>query len=726
MRIFMREPSFAFGPFLFDPNSRILRKGDAEIPLPPRVTGVLDVLLRRAGDVVPRQDLIDSVWKDAFVTDTSLAEAVSVLRQALADDPQSPAFIQTMHRRGYRFVAPVELAPRLRTDIDRRPVGAEFDAGSQREEAPAVREAVRPSIARELVPWSAAVIFAVLAAAAVWTAFYRRGTPEPAVTRFAVSPAAGTSFDGRAPALAISPDAAVLAWSACDPEVCRLFIRPVNRVEPAALAGTEGAAAPFFSPDGGWLAFFADGRLKKVALSGGAPVVLAEAPDALGGVWTRGGEIVFAGSPFGGLMRISQNGGAARPLTTPDEAAGEIRHAWPALTPSGSTLFFTSVTDGGAGARGRLSVMRMDGTTGWKTLLDGIGMARAMADGALVVARGRELHAVRFDSQRAALAGATQVLPFTAALAGGGAQFAAGGGAIAVAAPAADAPDLAWLTATGEPILVPAGRQLRMPALSPDGARIAGFDADDPARPDIWITDLERGASTRITHEGVNVSPVWSVGSDRVFYASRTAGPFELWSRDADAATPPSRLRPSSRNAFPGSASRDALAFVQTAVATRADIWLLPLNGGAPRPVVATPFDDVAPSFSPNGALIAYQSNEPGRWEVYVVRASDGRRAVVSSSGGAGPQWTHDGSRIVYRAGGRLMQARVSDGTPDLRIGSPETLAGAVDGSAIGIDPSGRVLLQRQPRAAGEALITLNWTRELLQLLGPPAAALPR
>ena len=94
----------SFGPFAFDPQSRLLWRDGSEIALPPRVLGVLEVLLDRAGDVVPRQDLLDRVWKDAFVTDTSLAEAVSYLRSALGDDPQAPRYIQTIHRRGYRFL----------------------------------------------------------------------------------------------------------------------------------------------------------------------------------------------------------------------------------------------------------------------------------------------------------------------------------------------------------------------------------------------------------------------------------------------------------------------------------------------------------------------------------------------------------------------------------------------------------------------------------------------
>ena len=141
-----RSAVLAFGPFAFDTRTRMLARDGRELPLPPRVLGVLELLLERAGEVVPRQDLIDTVWKDAFVTDTSLAEAVSVLRQTLGDDPQSPTYIQTRHRRGYRFVAAVvespKAAPVLETPWpDPRPA----------------RVVVSPSIGGQLVPWSAAI-----------------------------------------------------------------------------------------------------------------------------------------------------------------------------------------------------------------------------------------------------------------------------------------------------------------------------------------------------------------------------------------------------------------------------------------------------------------------------------------------------------------------------------------------------------------------------------------
>src|SRR5689334_15266276 len=147
----------SFGPFAFDRQSRLLWRDGAEVALPPRVLGVLELLLDRAGQVVARQDLLDAVWKDAFVTDTSLAEAVSFLRQALGDDPQSPRYIQTVHRRGYRFVAPI-----LGSDPGSAAAVPSWGltpdphvaAASGARAVSATTEVVKPSIAWQLLPWS--------------------------------------------------------------------------------------------------------------------------------------------------------------------------------------------------------------------------------------------------------------------------------------------------------------------------------------------------------------------------------------------------------------------------------------------------------------------------------------------------------------------------------------------------------------------------------------------
>src|SRR6266540_652957 len=163
----------SFGPFAFDRQSRLLWRDGTAVALPPRVLGVLEVLLDRPGQVVARQDLLDAVWKDAFVTDTSLAEAVSFLRQALGDDPQAPRYIQTVHRRGYRFL------PTLLETPDRGLTPVPPGGGPDRGLTPgkhfalssgdrAVSATVKPSIALELLPWSVAVLCAALAISAVW------------------------------------------------------------------------------------------------------------------------------------------------------------------------------------------------------------------------------------------------------------------------------------------------------------------------------------------------------------------------------------------------------------------------------------------------------------------------------------------------------------------------------------------------------------------------------
>src|SRR5262245_22373532 len=148
----------SFGPFAFDPQSRLLWRDGAEIALPPRVLGVLELLIERSGQIVARQELLDRVWKDAFVTDTSLAEAVSFLRQALGDDPQSPRYIQTVHRRGYRFLPAVRgLTP------DQPFAGASGDRVDS-----ATRPPEKASRTWELLPWNAALVTLAVGMALMW------------------------------------------------------------------------------------------------------------------------------------------------------------------------------------------------------------------------------------------------------------------------------------------------------------------------------------------------------------------------------------------------------------------------------------------------------------------------------------------------------------------------------------------------------------------------------
>ena len=720
-----RLPCLTFGPFAFDAHTRLLSRDGREVALPPRVLGVLELLLHRAGDVVSRQELIDTVWKDAFVTDTSLAEAVSVLRQALGDEPQSPTYIQTLHRRGYRFVAPVS--------ADRPTIG---QAGAARAEAPATEPPLSPSIGGQLVPWSAAVICALLALAAVWELTRDRQAASPPAARFTVPPAPGTVFDSSAPALAISTDGTQLAWSGCDASGCRIYVRPLDRLEATVLPGTDGGQAPFFSPDGRWIAFFADGRLKKVALAGGAPVTLADAPSILGGTWADR-EIIFAGSPSGGLMRVPADGGEARPLTTPREAAGEVRHAWPALVPNQRVLLFTIDTTAVEGAPGVMGAMSLDSAASaagsqWRTLVAGIDVARAIAQDTVVFSRGPELAAMTFDPQRSATAGAPRSVVASVGTARGRAQFALSpsGSLVWAGTPASSLPSasgLAWWTPSGFQDAPDEVSRLRDATLSPDGTRVAGVNIEG-GRGDVWVTDVRRGTSTRLTHSGINASPVWSADGRTIFFASRGDGAFELWKRDAEGMQAATRLTAASgsRHALPLAVSSDGgmLAFQQTSAATHADILVLPLATGPVRTLVSGPFDDIAASFSPDAKLVAFQAADTGRWEIYLQRLHDGRRIVVSTDGGERPRWGPDG--LYFQSRGHLVRAVIS-ATDSMRVESM-TRVGDLKGSTLqGLSPDGRVLVQRDAgQAHAPAVVSLEWLREVRALLGPPAAALPR
>ena len=720
----------AFGPFVFDPDSGTLKKDGSELPLPPRVTGVLEVLLSRAGDIVLRQELMDSVWKDAFVTDTSLAEAVSVLRQALGDDPQAPSYIQTLHRRGYRWVAPVEQKPASGTADTGTAV-----RGPQEPESGTVP--VSPSIGGQLVPWSLAIVCTILAGLALRQAITTREVSAP-VARFSVAPVPGTRFDARARALAISPDSTRAIWSACDDAGCRLYLRELNRLDAVAIGGTDGAAAPFFSPDGRSVGFFASGRLKKVALGGGAPLILADAADPLGAVWTPAREIIFAGAAAG-LKVIGEAGGDAQVLTAPRPDQGEVRHVWPAHHASTNVVLFTISGGPGADGPGRLAALRLDARRNpWTVLLSGVGNCEPASDDVLVFSRGSELQAVAFDGRRGALDGAPQVILSDVASSGGAAQFAtsAAGALITVsAAPHSDKP--AFFYWSPVPTSAPAGslqdedaarvRELESASLSPDGRHIAGVDRADSARPEVWIADLERGTSSRLTHEGLNVSPVWHPDGTTIFYASSDGGTFAIYGRDADSGRPSRRLYTGAAHALPSSVSPDGsrLAFVSRDPATGLDVWALPLEGGSPQPLVRTPFDDAEALFAPRGDLLAYQSNEAGRWEVYVQRRPDERRVTVSTEGGTHPFWSADGRTLFFQSGDRLMRVTVSaDG---VSIGSPTLVKRIVEATPVGADRAGRLLWRRNRGIPSDAaVLTLQWLREARQLLGPPSASMPR
>jgi serine/threonine-protein kinase len=491
---------------------------------------------------------------------------------------------------------------------------------------------------------------------------------------------------------------------------------------------------PFYSPDGVWLGFFAGGKLKKVPLSGGSPTIVADVAQPLGAAWTPGGRIIFGSSLTGGLSQVSENGGKPEALTTPHQENGEVRHAWPALTRDGRTLFFSVATTLEEDAPSRISVAALPGQgalTGWTTLMAGVGIARPLADDLIVFARGPELQAIRVDPVTRALAGVphTQVTAVTTVE--GRAQYAVSASGSLVYVPvekgASGATRAGWSSREAPSFQpLPFNELAGLPALSKDGTRIAWAGPVEGVRTDIHVADAQRGATTRITHDGINSSPVWSPDGQRLYFARRDTGLFRVVSIDPDGGNL-SPMPAGPRDAFPGALSADGrtLAFVVAGASTKGDIWTAPTSGPpAPREVVHSPFDEMNPALSPDGALLAYQSDEGGRWDVYVQRVADGRRAVVSTNGGDRPFWSADGGAVIYRSGTSLLRAGVRAET--LTVSDPTLISELRTYTPLGVSPDGRILVDRVEGASTSAVIALHWDREARRLLGPASGEMPR
>jgi DNA-binding winged helix-turn-helix (wHTH) protein len=413
----------AFGPFTFDRASRLLSKNGVEVSLPPRVLAVLALLVERRGELVTKQELISAVWRDAFVTETSLAEAISVLRQTLGDDPQRPTYIQTLHRRGYRFVADVPAAV--------VPSPAAGGALAVESAAAGTTSTVAPAGHREpglsvLVPWLLALFAVLTAASAVWRYVDRAAPVARSPVRFEAALPPGVTVAPSGGPVAVSNDGALIAVAGCKAADCGIYLRPLSRTTPTLVAGTAGGAAPFFSPDGRSIGYFAHRRLYTIALGGGSPAAIGDAPEPLGAAWLSDGRIVFARTGGEGLFLVGERGGHVESLTVP--GAGEGGHRWPAAVPDGSAVVFT--VDAARDYAGSVSMR----TRTWGRLLDEVTAVRIPLPRYLLAQRGTDLLASTVDPHVLAIA----ALPVPVAIVDGRApapQFAMSGGGTLVIAP---------------------------------------------------------------------------------------------------------------------------------------------------------------------------------------------------------------------------------------------------------------------------------------------------
>jgi len=528
-----------------------------------------------------------------------------------------------------------------------------------------------PAIAAPLwsraLPWSVAAVFALLALVTLWHPWTK---PNPAaVVRLSADFGADGSLPTNfGPSAVLSPDGTRIALVLRDAtQKARIYLRSLDQLSATPLSGTEDARDPFFSPDSQWIAFFAETKLKKVSVQGGAAVALCDAQEPRGGTWGEDGTIVFAPNPRGALSRVSSGGGTPTVFSTLDKQTGEVTHRWPQFLPGGKAVLFTSSGHGGNYEDSDF-VVQIVSTGQKKKVLAQTGFhARFVPSGHLVYMHDDTLFAAPFDLKRLEVTG--QSMPVLEAVVNNngvaGAQFSFSQTGSFVYVPGkglANQNSIYWLESDGKTQLLREASAIYFaPAFSPDGRSLA-LNIVSSRKGDVWVYSWERDTLTRLTFaDQGNGDPAWTPDGKRIAYTvSEENGLYNISWKRADGAGDAQRLFETKYSLTTPAWSPDGktLVFVQNNPETSGDIMTLSVEGdekagwkpGPPKPFLNTPFGEFFPAFSPDGRWLAYMSNESGGYEVYVRPfPGPGGKWQVSSGGGIMPQWSRNGRELFYR-----------------------------------------------------------------------------
>jgi Tol biopolymer transport system component len=586
------------------------------------------------------------------------------------------------------------------------------------------------------VPWFIAALAIV---AGVFLVIHERTAGEPApVMRFSLAPPAGGQFaTGFGAAAVLSPDGARMAYALRKGEQSQLYVRDLDQAQAGALPGTEGAQNPFFSPDGKWVAFFADGKLKKVAVTGGTPVVLCDAANARGGDWGRDNTILFTPTPDSPLERVSANGGTPARVTKLKQAPepDSRSHRWPWLLPGGKQALFDVVYHTGNPLDHSDIAVASLATGKYRILIRGGSYPRYVPGGYIVYVVGTDMLAVPFDAASLRVTGppVTILKGVDTTASNGGAQFSFSESGTLLYLPASSRSAiesrLVWVDRKGvaQPIAT-APHAYSDPHITPDGKRIVVQVSD--RTPGVWLYDVTRGTLSPLALEGFDFDPILTPGGRSVIYTSIRNGSEGLWMRRVDGSGGEQNLSAGTMSQIPDSVSPDGKLLAYTQVtATQSVLMALPLEGDRkPRPLLQGPGNRRAAAFSPDGRWISYVCDQSGRSEVYVAAASGlGGTWQISSDGGTHPLWGRNGRELFYRSGNKIMAAAVTTGAK-FSAGKPHELFEGIFEHRSGfgpprpdydISPDGKRFLVVQPVGPVPATqapglhVVLNWLQEL-------------
>jgi serine/threonine-protein kinase len=656
---------------------------------------------------------------------------------ALPDD--TPPFIRLLLHRCLQKDAKDRLHDIADARIEIRDASSDpFRAISTGELATVARS---PSVWRQALPWALAGLLTVIAAVSIWIA-WRPRAPEPQVSRSVTTLPPGQAIPNVGSfgsTVALSADGSQLVYVAQEGNTRQLYRRAMDSFEAEPIPGTERALAPFLSPDGRWIGFYANREVKKVALQGGALSTICglEQTTFRGGSWGGNNDIVYSHCQFG-LKTVSAAGGTPEVFTSVVDIQDEKQHVFPQILPGGAAVLFTlwnSPEDS------RIAVRHL-GTGEQRTVIEPGTHARYVPTGHIVYAWKGELLAAPFDLERLAVAGLPVRVLDNVLMEGDpmAAHFSISDNGSLVYVPGGVVQEertLVWVDRNGnaEPLPFPPGESTvrvspngKQVVVSRWGTRESGYD--------LWIYELERGVERRLSGaEGDEWFAVWTPDGRRVVCNSARGRSMNLYWKPVDGSGPEELFVESENKLQPFSWSADGnlFAYQEFNMSTDdIDIWVLPLDGGRePHPLLHTEYKEVLPDFSPDGQWLAYVSNESGRWEVN-VRPYPGPGAViqVSTDGGWEPLWSPDGREVYYRVrgGDQMMAVSFFSDEPSSRVGKPRLLFEGTYfatpfpwGRMYDISPDGKRFLMIQesepPPPPTQYNIVLNWFDELKRLV---------
>ena len=618
--------------------------------------------------------------------------------------------------------APAQLTPLLKRCLEKDPKKRLRDIGDMElllanAPTPAASTAA-PRLGR--LPWIAASVLAIGATVALagwWRSAHPAEQPLKPLVRLDVDLGPDVSLQssqstqqGRGGTNAIlSPDGARLVYVSQN----RLFTRRLDQPKATELTTTEGAYAPFFSPDGQWVAFFTGAKLKKISVEGGSAIALCNTPlgGGFGGSWGEDGNIIGALGTNFPLSRVPSGGGPPTPVTEFEE--GEVTQRWPQVLPGGKAVLFVAHTFSAGFDDASIEVMSLADHRR-KTLVRGGTFGRYSPSGHLVYINKGTLFAVPFDLNTLSVRGTPSPVLDRVAYSPryGYAQFdfshsgtllyesgGAEGGALFTAQ---------WLDSAGraQPLLTKADNYLNL-RLSPDGTRLA-FSAAD-----IWIYEWQRNTMTRLTFSG-GAGPVWSPDGRYIVFR----GPGGIFWTRSDGAGKPQQLTQSEVVQSPYSFTPEGkrLAFQEISptglhlgtVAVESDGN--GLRAGKPEPFLHTQFNERSPSFSSDGRWLAYASDESGAYQVYVRAFPDnGGKRQVSNSGGLYPLFSRNGRDLFFRTEDNRIMVAAYTGKGDSfeadkpRVWSEKKIADSILGINYAVAPDGKRIVALMPAEAPEA-----------------------